>query len=197
MAGKPSKLTPKMSTNHFPITIYFLAIGMLSAALSGCDYVYRLLDKKGAEEKALVGNVIPFERNEKAEEIQVLLYLYGYNVGKIDGIMGLRTRNAVEKFQMDNQLEATRKVDQETWERLNIFNENQLVADLQLNVSLVQTLLKEAGFDPGKSDGKMGRKTKAAVMEFQKAHKVKVDGKVGYQTLSALSKLIPNKPQDQ
>jgi len=164
---------------------------------SGCDVVYRLLDKEGAEEKTLVGEVVPFERNEKSEEIQILLYLYGYNVGKIDGILGLRTRNAIAKFQADNQLEVTRKVDQETWERLNIFNENQLVVNRELNVLLIQSLLKRAGLNPGKIDGKMGPKTKEAVIEFQKASGLNADGKIGFQTLNALAKLITKEPQNE
>ena len=183
--------------SNFPHRICLLIGLIFCFVLSGCDAVYRLLDKEGAEEKALVGEMIPFERNEKAEEVQSLLHLYGYNVGKIDGILGLRTRNAIEKFQKDNQLEPTRFVDQATWERLNIFNKTQLVVDLHLNVPLIQTLLKGAGFSPGSIDGKMGRRTKEAVIEFQKDRDLKVDGKIGYQTLSALAELIPDKPQNE
>jgi lysozyme family protein len=183
--------------NSLKHRIYCFAALALCFVSSGCDVVYRFLDKEGAEEKELVGDVVPFEKNEKAEEIQALLQLYGYSVGEIDGVIGLRTRNAIERFQADNQLETTRKVDQATWERLNVFNESRLVADLQLNIPLIQSLLKEAGFNPGKSDGKMGEKTKAAVIGFQKANGLKVDGKIGYQTLRALAGLIPDKPQNE
>lgn len=162
---------------------------------SGCDALYRLLDKEGAEEKALVGDIIPFESNTTVEEIQSLLYLYGYNAGKIDGILGLRTRNAIEKFQKDNGLEPTRFADQGTWEKLSVFKENGLVVEGQLNARLVQSLLKEVGFDPGKIDGKIGAKTKEAVRAFQKAHKLKVDGKIGYQTLSQLALFLTEELQ--
>ena len=93
---------------------------------SGCDSIYRLLDKEGAEEKALIGDVVPFENNPKVEEVQALLYLYGYNVGKVDGILGLRTRNAIEKFQKDNHLEPSRFADTATWNNLVDFSSGRL-----------------------------------------------------------------------
>ena len=172
-----------------------LACLLLCLSLCGCDALYRLLDKEGAEEKALVGDIIPFESNAAVEEIQTLLYLYGYNAGKADGVLGLRTRNAIEKFQKDHGLEPTRFADQATWEKLRLFKDNGLVVDGQLNARLVQSLLKEAGFEPGKSDGKIGPRTKDAVIAFQKAHNLKVDGKIGYQTLSQLALFLTDELQ--
>lgn len=166
-------------------------------SLTGCDALYRLLDKEGAEEKTLVGDIIPFESNETVEEVQSLLYLYGYNAGKIDGVLGLRTRNALEKFQKDTGLEPTRFIDQATWEKLNRFKENGLIQDRQLNAQLVQTLLKTAGFSPGKIDGKIGPRTREAVMAFQKAYNLKVDGKIGYQTLNQLAEFLKDEPQGE
>lgn len=172
---------------------FFMCLALCSA-FAGCDFLYRLLDKKGAEEKAIVGEITPFEKNPVIEEVQTLLYLYGYDTGKADGVLGLRTRNALEKFQRDNGLEPSRVVDKATWEQLNAFKEKGLIADRQLNVRLVQTLLKKAGFDPGNIDGRMGPKTRAAVEKFQKAHQLKVDGKVGYQTLTKLAVFITVAP---
>lgn len=50
-----------------------------------------------------------------------------------------------------------------------------------------QDLLARAGIDPGKIDGWMGPKTKAAIMTFQKAHPhLKADGILGPATLAQL-----------
>lgn len=175
-----------------------LLICLLGVFLSGgCDFLYRLLDKEGAQEKALIGDVVPFEKNLIVEEVQALLHIYGYNTGKIDGVLGLRTRNAVEKFQADNGLDTTRFVDEATWEKLNVFKENKLIVEGKLNIRFIQTLLKEAGFDPGNIDGKMGPRTKRIVLEFQEAHQLKVDGKIGYQTLSQLAAFITTETQDE
>ena len=170
------------------ITAYFLGAVLLIFSCAGCDFVYRLLDKQGAEEKELVGEVTPFEKNPTIEEIQTLLKIYGYNAGRIDGILGPRTRDSIAKFQKDNGLEVSRFVDQPTWSMLSAFKYNGLVKEGELNVELVQAILKEAGFDPGKVDGKFGAKTQQAIKDFQKARSLKVDGKVGYKTLLELSR---------
>lgn len=52
----------------------------------------------------------------------------------------------------------------------------------------IQTALKNAGFYSGAIDGKIGRKTKEAIKEFQKANGLKADGIVGKQTWSKLQK---------
>lgn len=59
------------------------------------------------------------------------------------------------------------------------------------DVAEVQRMLKMAGFDPGEIDGKFGKRTRAAVREFQKANGLKVDGKVGVRTLGKLNSAIP------
>jgi peptidoglycan hydrolase-like protein with peptidoglycan-binding domain len=170
------------------LTAYFLCVLCLVVLATGCDRIYRLLHKEGAEEKKLVGAVIAFQKNPTVEEIQSLLKLYGYNPGKIDGILGLQTRNAIARFQRENGLKETRFVDQETWGKLSRFKDNELVYDNQLNVKLIQKLLAEAGFDPGGIDGRFGMKTQKAVKGFQKARGLKVDGKVGYKTLNEFSR---------
>lgn len=57
----------------------------------------------------------------------------------------------------------------------------------------IQIALKNAGFNPGPIDGKMGRQTKDAIKAFQKANNLVVDGKVGKQTWAALSKYLEQK----
>jgi peptidoglycan hydrolase-like protein with peptidoglycan-binding domain len=54
----------------------------------------------------------------------------------------------------------------------------------------IQNALKNAGYYNGPIDGKVGRKTKDAVGEFQKANGLKADGKVGPQTWSKLKKYL-------
>lgn len=165
--------------------------GMVCLSLQGCDLLYRILHKEGAQEKALVGQVLPFEKNPTVVEIQTLLDLYGYDPGSIDGVMGMRTRDAVERFQRENGLKESRFVDEETWEKLVIFENNQLIIDGQLNIKLIQSLLEKAGFDPGKIDGKLGPKMKKAVTAFQKSRGLKPDGKIGYKTLTKLAEFLP------
>jgi len=168
-----------------------LLIGLLT---TGCDAIYRLLDKEGAQEKELIGEINPLEPNPNIEEVQVLLKIYGYNPGSVDGVLGGRTRDAIERFQKDAGLKESRFVDQETWRKLAFFRKAGLIRGNELNISQVQTLLKKAGFSPGKPDGNFGAKTKSAVMAFQKASRLTADGKVGYKTLSELARFLPPEP---
>ncbi|MCM8790731.1 MAG: peptidoglycan-binding protein [Candidatus Omnitrophica bacterium] len=52
----------------------------------------------------------------------------------------------------------------------------------------IQTALKNAGFYNGAIDGKIGPRTKKAILDFQQANGLKVDGKVGPKTWAALEK---------
>lgn len=56
----------------------------------------------------------------------------------------------------------------------------------------IQTALKNAGFYKGPVDGKIGKKTKAAIIAFQKAHKLRADGVVGRKTWMILSEYCAN-----
>ncbi len=50
----------------------------------------------------------------------------------------------------------------------------------------LQKALKAAGVYEGKVDGKVGAKTRSAVVAFQKAHSLKADGVVGQKTWNEL-----------
>ena len=54
----------------------------------------------------------------------------------------------------------------------------------------IQKALKAAGFYTGAVDGKIGPKTKKAIMDFQKAKGLKADGKVGPKTWAELEKYL-------
>jgi len=56
----------------------------------------------------------------------------------------------------------------------------------------VQTALKKAGFYAGPIDGKIGKKTKAAIAAFQKARGLTADGVIGRKTRAELIKFLNN-----
>jgi len=156
----------------------------------GCDPLYRLLQKEGAEEKDLLGVIIPRQKNEKVEQVQGLLKLYGYKVGNVDGALGANTRKAIGQFQKNNDLDAHRFVDKATWDALNMFAPYGLVVEGNINIYAVQVALNASGIETGKPDGKIGNKTLDAIKRFQKASGLKADGKVGFRTLKALSQYL-------
>ena len=158
----------------------------------GCDFIYRLLQRSGAEEKDILGEIIAYESNSRVAEVQRLLSLYGYRVGKIDGVLGVMTRDAVAAFQADNELKVSRFVDKATWETLHMFDTYGIVVDGELDIKVIQTALEAAGVKPGPLDGKMGRRTKEAIIQFQTQAELKPDGNIGLKTLKELIKYLPD-----
>lgn len=163
---------------------------LILSQFSGCDFVYKIVDKEGAEEKDLVGVSLPFESNATIEDIQERLTLFGYKPGRVDGKMGAQTRAAIEQFQKDNQLPETKKADAETWEKLTALDKYTLVEDGRINVLFIQEILKTLGYDVGDVDGKSGPQTRTAIKNFQKDFDLKADGTLRYQTLLKLSEFL-------
>lgn len=60
----------------------------------------------------------------------------------------------------------------------------------QVTPKKVQLALKKAGFYDGSVDGKIGKGTKKAILDFQKANNLKADGIVGEKTWVKLSKYL-------
>jgi murein L,D-transpeptidase YcbB/YkuD len=56
----------------------------------------------------------------------------------------------------------------------------------------LQQALTAAGYDPGPADGTYGEQTEAAVVAFQQANGLSVDGRVGPETAAALNSALAN-----
>ncbi len=63
----------------------------------------------------------------------------------------------------------------------------------KLTAKQIQAALKNAGYNPGDIDGKMGKQTRDAIRAFQKANGLKADGRVGKQTRDLLQKYLTAK----
>jgi peptidoglycan hydrolase-like protein with peptidoglycan-binding domain len=61
---------------------------------------------------------------------------------------------------------------------------------IELSAKQIQKALKSAGFYQGSIDGKIGPKTKEAIIKFQKAHGLKADGIAGKRTSAELNKYL-------
>jgi peptidoglycan hydrolase-like protein with peptidoglycan-binding domain len=53
--------------------------------------------------------------------------------------------------------------------------------------------LKNAGYNPGRIDGRLGKQTREAIKAFQRANNIPADGKVGKQTWEVLRGSLVNK----
>ena len=61
------------------------------------------------------------------------------------------------------------------------------------NIRQIQKALKNAGYNPGTIDGRMGRETKDAIRAFQRANGLRADGKAGKNTWNLLKKYLYQK----
>jgi len=57
----------------------------------------------------------------------------------------------------------------------------------------IQLALRNAGYDPGPVDGRMGRKTREAIRAFQRANNLSADGRVGKDTWAMLKEYLYKK----
>lgn len=132
---------------------------------------------------------------EKVKELQQLLNkrLNRKQDVKVDGVFGPKTEDAVKIIQYQFLLKQDGIVGPLTWKSLRA---NAPVDKPTLRrgstgeqVSIVQKVLKDGGYDVGAIDGNFGEKTEAAVKAFQKDKKLVTDGVIGDKTWEALSKL--------
>ena len=66
-------------------------------------------------------------------------------------------------------------------------------AQPQAEPKQIQTALKNTGYYQGAVDGKLGKKTRRAVRDFQKANNLPVDGRVGKNTWLVLKEYLEKK----
>lgn len=143
-------------------------------------------------------------------QLQQRLKTLKYYTGAVDGQFGPNTKAAVVKFQQNNGANADGIVGYETEsaiERAIWVSERQTIQQGSQgnDVRKLQELLKRAddinknqgpiwnvpgGFNVGSADGSFGATTKAAVIKFQQAEKLKADGVVGATTWKALSGIV-------
>jgi len=125
--------------------------------------------------------VCVFTSDTPIKHAQRLLTKYGYKPGPSDGIMGNRTRQAIQKFQRDYNLPVT-------------LLSSQSPAPIKENASLkgpllikkTQLALAKKGYKPGAPDGIMGKGTRRAIMQYQRDNKMTVDGKISVSLLRKL-----------
>ena len=174
----------------------------------GCNIVPKSVQYQREEEK-LVGSTDII--NPKIEEVQVILKSEGYEPGNTDGRMGKETRDAIKAFQESIGLRSTGYIDKSTLTQLEDSRRTKEILESKKDYALkskdlrqkdsqkaefkpttkdIQTALKNAGFNPGSFDGKMGPRTRQAIKDFQKSKGLVPDGAVGPKTWISLSKYL-------
>ncbi|MFA5272140.1 MAG: peptidoglycan-binding domain-containing protein [Candidatus Omnitrophota bacterium] len=129
----------------------------------------------------------------------LILGLVGCATGKKGETAGTQAQELQVKISdLEKQLQYKDEEIRDLEEKLSkgkAYDSGEIVNAAEVDISKVtpkniQNALKNAGFYVGTIDGKIGRKTKEAIKEFQKANKLKSDGVVGKQTWSKLQKYL-------
>lgn len=122
-------------------------------------------------------------------KLQNRLFELGYLTTAADGKYGVDTENAVKRFQERNGFIADGYLGPQTKALLysDKADPNALgMGDNGIDIIHIQERLTALNYLKGKADGYFGSNTEGAVKQFQKTNKLKVDGKVGAQTLKVL-----------
>jgi peptidoglycan hydrolase-like protein with peptidoglycan-binding domain len=109
---------------------------------------------------------------------------------------GLRNKVSALETQLkekDDEINSLKEASLKSNEAVNVDVSKVGEANQQADSKQIQTALKNAGYYQGTVDGKMGRKTRRAVREFQKANKLPVDGHVGKDTWMVLKEYLEKK----
>ena len=136
--------------------------------------------------------------------IQIVLKSYGYYEGKIDGIFGNVSKQALITLQKSNNLDADGKIGPQTCTLLlnkqKIVKKNTaIIKNISKEITIpdstysqeiydAQIILKNLGLYLSTIDGINGPGTKRAVKEFQSKAGLVSDGVIGSKTKAALSK---------
>ena len=139
----------------------------------------------------------PLMYGEDIRAVQNKLNSLGYVAGTADGYYGNMTRNAVINFQSKKGLAADGDVGPTTWSAL--FNTStsggsgysrilKLTSPLMYgeDIKAVQNRLNSLGYNAGTADGYYGNGTRTAVISFQTARGIDIDGEVGPTTWKTL-----------
>jgi peptidoglycan hydrolase-like protein with peptidoglycan-binding domain len=116
----------------------------------------------------------------------------GFKAGAVSGTLTAATQTAIRKFQKSENLEETGRLNDRTLAALGIDPESasqaarRTATPAAMSVRDLQHRLNMLGYDAGAEDGVMGRETRAALMEFQRAHNLRVTGRMDGDTLVAL-----------
>lgn len=125
--------------------------------------------------------LVPNARGESVAMLQAFLNANGFGPLAVDGISGPMTRAALDRYMNSININTSTTIEFST-------NTNIRIGDRNRDVSSLQAILNQKGFNVGVADGIFGPRTMAQVRAFQAANGLVADGIVGPATRAALNK---------
>lgn len=134
-------------------------------ALSGCATT----QQKAAPANQLQNQVVDLQQRMEEQEKEIVDLKY-------------EVKDLTAKVQIKEQKAEERSLPVVTVSKSDAKNDSDSIVRVAVAPSEIQKALKAAGLYEGAIDGKIGSRTKAAVIEFQKKHNLKADGVIGQKT---------------
>ena len=151
------------------VHLLFMFIGVL--ALAGCATT----QQKVAPMNQVQNQVVDLEQRMEEQEKEIVDLKY--EVKELSGKADIKDQPVVETSVPFPKAKAAPAVS---------VNDVDGMVRVAVAPADIQKALKGAGYYEGKIDGKIGQKTRSAVIEFQRSHNLKADGVIGQKTWSEL-----------
>ena len=142
------------------------------------------------------GPAATLTRQQAAARMQALqraLGELGFYDGPIDGIDGPRTRMAVAAYQRAHGLESTGRADERLFAHVRTAGRPAppvpppLPASPERRVRALQQALADLGYAPGRIDGRLHPRTRAAIARFERDHGLAETGRASEALMRKLS----------
>jgi peptidoglycan hydrolase-like protein with peptidoglycan-binding domain len=141
------------------------------------------------------------------EDVQRELLAMGDYKGMVDGVIGQRTKQAIQQYQQTNGLAVTGEVSTELVTHIMFTKKTKaspeitgsidpapprIVQDESNKISKVQLALANLGYDLGAPSGTLDEPTRAAILQFEMENGLTMDGAINAELTAALAKTASN-----
>lgn len=147
------------------------------------------------------GTTIQLKYDPLVEGVQRQLQASGYYKGTVDGVLGKKTRTAIQAYQKASGMEPSGEPTQDLIEHIRYTREVAEAAlftgsidmapdaDARAEVRRVQTGLAELAYSPGEINGELTGRTRKAIKAFQRDRNMPETGEISEALLAELAKM--------
>jgi peptidoglycan hydrolase-like protein with peptidoglycan-binding domain len=148
-------------------------------------------------------NTITLTYDPVVEQVQRELLAAGYYKGSVDGVMGKKTKQAIETYQQGVSISVTGEASPDLVEHIKYTRQisaaaeftgsidkaaDQIPADNPATVETVQMSLSSMGYEPGPINGKLTEQTQSAILKFAMDRSLPMEPKITSELLAELAK---------
>lgn len=147
------------------------------------------------------GQTIQLKYDPTVESVQRELAAAGFYKGEVDGVVGRKTRAAIEAYQRSVGIEVTGEPSEDLADHIRYTREVSEAslftgsiepdpdAEARARVRRVQTGLAELAYSPGEINGEFTRATRKAVLAFQHDRSMAETGEISDELIVELGKM--------